>query len=73
MNDLASCGIRSVLMTSGTLSPLPSLAHELSLPFPIRLENPHVISPKQVSSLAFGPLLIPFATVEVNYFHFRQP
>eukprot|EP00873_Tetraselmis_striata_P036147 jgi/Tetstr1/456411/TSEL_043145.t1 len=61
MNDLASCGIRSVLLTSGTLSPLPSLAHELSLPFPIRLENPHVIDPKQVciSVVSKGPSGVP--------------
>jgi regulator of telomere elongation helicase 1 len=48
MSDLASLKVRSLLLTSGTLSPLDSFAHELKLPFPIRLENPHVISAKQV-------------------------
>ncbi len=36
------------LLCSGTLSPLDSFASEFQLPFPIRLENPHVISPHQV-------------------------
>lgn len=33
---------------SGTLSPMPSLVAELRIPFPILLENPHVIDPWQV-------------------------
>lgn len=37
-------GLRSVLLTSGTLSPLSSFADELGVPFPHRLENPHVIN-----------------------------
>jgi hypothetical protein len=41
--------IRSILLTSGTLSPLDSFAHELALPFPVRLENPHVIAREQAS------------------------
>lgn len=35
-------------MTSGTLSPLPSFEAELKIPFPLKLENPHVISADQV-------------------------
>jgi hypothetical protein len=33
---------------SGTLSPLDSFASEFMMKFPVRLENPHVISPHQV-------------------------
>jgi hypothetical protein len=40
--------VRCVLLTSGTLSPMDSFAHELQLKFPVVLENPHVISPEQV-------------------------
>jgi regulator of telomere elongation helicase 1 len=40
--------VRNVLLTSGTLSPMDSFAYELQLPFQIKLENPHVISPDQV-------------------------
>lgn len=40
--------IRSILLTSGTLSPLSSFANELRTDFPVRLENPHVIDSSQV-------------------------
>lgn len=40
--------VRSILLTSGTLSPLSSFAAELGVGFPHRLENPHVISPSQI-------------------------
>lgn len=39
--------IRSILLTSGTLSPMSSFALELRTDFPIRLENPHVIDNKK--------------------------
>lgn len=48
MAALAALLVRSVLLTSGTLAPLEPFAHELGLPFPVRLENPHVIDPSQV-------------------------
>lgn len=48
MRQLAAMHVRSVLLTSGTLSPLDSFAQELQLPFKISLENPHVIDPSQV-------------------------
>ena len=38
----------TVIMTSGTLSPMNSFAEELDQSFPIRLENGHVASPNQV-------------------------
>ncbi len=43
MRWLKQMGTRCLLLTSGTLSPLDSIAAELRLPFPVRLENPHVI------------------------------
>lgn len=48
MRDLIKQGVRSVILTSGTLSPLTSFAAEMQLPFPITLENPHVISKNQL-------------------------
>lgn len=48
MRNLQAMGVRSILLTSGTLSPLGGFAQELQLPFPVQLENPHVIEPKQV-------------------------
>ncbi|XP_059458900.1 regulator of telomere elongation helicase 1 homolog [Corylus avellana] len=41
-------GVGSVILTSGTLSPMASFAQELKLEFPVRLENPHVINPSQI-------------------------
>lgn len=57
MAELKSLGVRSIVLTSGTLSPLSSYAAELRLPFPHRLENPHVIEHDQllVSTLTRGP------------------
>ena len=43
--------VRCMLLTSGTLSPLDTFAAELQLPFPITLENPHVIDASQVQPL----------------------
>ena len=43
--------IQTVILTSGTLSPMDSFAAELALPFPIRLENDHVVHQSQVSCL----------------------
>lgn len=48
MASLRALPLRSVLLTSGTLSPLESFAHELQLGFRYTLENPHVIDPSQV-------------------------
>ena len=39
---------RSVLVTSGTLSPLEFFAQEMGIPFPIRMQNSHVIQQSQI-------------------------
>jgi regulator of telomere elongation helicase 1 len=39
--------VRSLILTSGTLSPMNSFAKELGVPFEVRLENAHVIGPQQ--------------------------
>ena len=48
MRELARLGVRSIVLASGTLSPMGSYAAELALPFPVRLENPHVVDADQV-------------------------
>ncbi|CAH2068017.1 unnamed protein product, partial [Thlaspi arvense] len=48
MQDIAKKGVGTIILTSGTLSPMDSLAQELKLDFPVRLENPHVISSNQL-------------------------
>uniref|UniRef100_A0A0D3D237 Regulator of telomere elongation helicase 1 homolog n=1 Tax=Brassica oleracea var. oleracea TaxID=109376 RepID=A0A0D3D237_BRAOL len=58
MQDIAKKGVGSIILTSGTLSPMDSLAQELELEFPVRLENPHVISSNQLWAgvVSTGPL-----------------
>lgn len=48
MQELKKLGVRSIIMCSGTLSPLDSFREDMKLPFPIQLENPHVIDKSQV-------------------------
>lgn len=48
MKAMKILNMRCLLLTSGTLSPLDSFATELGLSFPVRLENPHVITQRQV-------------------------
>merc|ERR1719483_129972 len=48
MRDLQAHGVKVIILTSGTLSPLESFTMEMQIPFPVQLENPHVIEPDQV-------------------------
>ena len=49
--------VRNLILTSGTLSPLDSLAADLQIDFDQKLENDHVITPSQlmISVLSKGP------------------
>jgi hypothetical protein len=57
MKQLLENNLHCVILTSGTLSPLPSLMSELGIPIPVTLENPHVIGSGQVfvSVISTGP------------------
>jgi regulator of telomere elongation helicase 1 len=57
MKELKRLGVRSIILTSGTLSPLDSFQQDMKLPFQIRLENPHVITDSQlwVGAISAGP------------------
>ncbi|OQV21781.1 Regulator of telomere elongation helicase 1-like protein [Hypsibius exemplaris] len=48
MKTIASSGIHSMLITSGTLAPMEPLLKELMIPFTIQLSNPHIIKSSQV-------------------------
>ncbi|XP_061113879.1 regulator of telomere elongation helicase 1 isoform X2 [Conger conger] len=48
MQELVRQGVRSIILTSGTLSPLSSFTSEMQIPFPVCLENPHVIQRDQI-------------------------
>ena len=57
MGRLARLGARSIILTSGTLSPLQATAEEIGLDFPVRLENQHIVTASQVwcGVLGSGP------------------
>jgi regulator of telomere elongation helicase 1 len=46
--SICAYGPRTVILTSGTLSPIDSFAKELGQKFPIRLEGGHVADPSQI-------------------------
>nr|XP_035941089.1 regulator of telomere elongation helicase 1 isoform X6 [Halichoerus grypus] len=48
MQELVRQGVRTVILTSGTLAPVSSFALEMQIPFPVCLENPHVIDKQQI-------------------------
>lgn len=57
MQSIVSRGVRSILLTSGTLSPLEGTERELGIHFATKLENRHVITNDQVwvSTVSRGP------------------
>nr|XP_046251810.1 regulator of telomere elongation helicase 1 [Scatophagus argus] len=57
MQDLVNQGVRCIILTSGTLSPLSSFTSEMRIEFPVSLENSHVIERDQiyVSIIDRGP------------------
>ncbi|KAM6248742.1 regulator of telomere elongation helicase 1 isoform 2-T2 [Porphyrio hochstetteri] len=48
MHELVRQGVRTIILTSGTLSPISSFTMEMQIPFPVCLENPHVIDKHQL-------------------------
>nr|XP_031543813.1 regulator of telomere elongation helicase 1 [Vicugna pacos] len=48
VRELVRQGVRSLILTSGTLAPVSSFALEMQIPFPVCLENPHVIDKHQI-------------------------
>uniref|UniRef100_A0A8C5HBJ2 Regulator of telomere elongation helicase 1 n=1 Tax=Gouania willdenowi TaxID=441366 RepID=A0A8C5HBJ2_GOUWI len=57
MQDLINQGVRCIILTSGTLSPLSSFTSEMRIKFEVLLENSHVIERDQifVSIIDRGP------------------
>nr|XP_060141777.1 regulator of telomere elongation helicase 1 isoform X10 [Globicephala melas] len=48
MRELVHQGVRTLILTSGTLAPVSSFTQEMQIPFPVCLENPHVIDKHQI-------------------------
>lgn len=49
IKSLLSMGVYNLIITSGTLAPLESFESEMATPFPVKLQNSHVISKNQLS------------------------
>lgn len=56
LEELKKVGVGSILLTSGTLSPLGAFQVDMKVPFGVQLENPHVIDSNQfwVGAVATG-------------------
>jgi len=54
MEELMLKGIRSFLLTSGTMSPMESFKEDMKIKFPVCIQNPHVIQDKQIWIGSFG-------------------
>uniref|UniRef100_A0A5F8H1E7 Regulator of telomere elongation helicase 1 n=1 Tax=Monodelphis domestica TaxID=13616 RepID=A0A5F8H1E7_MONDO len=48
MHELIQQGVRTIILTSGTLAPISSFSMEMQIPFHVCLENPHVIDQHQI-------------------------
>ncbi|OQR70901.1 regulator of telomere elongation helicase 1-like [Tropilaelaps mercedesae] len=57
MNSIMMAGVHSLILTSGTLSPMGTLATELGVPFQVQLSNDHIISHDKVAVMCIpqGP------------------
>ncbi|XP_042348156.1 regulator of telomere elongation helicase 1 isoform X2 [Plectropomus leopardus] len=64
MQDLVNQGVRCIILTSGTLSPLTSFTSEMRIKFPVSLENSHVIERDQifVAIIEQGPDGVPLSS-----------
>lgn len=48
MRALLDQGVHSIILTSGTLSPLAATISEIGIPVGVQLSNKHIIKPDQV-------------------------
>lgn len=49
MRDLLERNVHSIILTSGTLSPLAATITEIGIPINVQLQNSHVIKDNQAS------------------------
>lgn len=54
MQHLMRQGIRSLIMTSGTLAPLKPVLSEMDIEAPFQLTNPHIVQKSQVFAKIMG-------------------
>lgn len=51
MRDLLERNVHSIILTSGTLSPLAATITEIGIPINVQLQNSHVIKDNQASDV----------------------
>ncbi|XP_050665196.1 regulator of telomere elongation helicase 1 homolog [Leptidea sinapis] len=54
MKQLVDQNVRTIILTSGTLSPLKPLKSELGIPIGVQLENPHIVKSTQICVKIIG-------------------
>lgn len=57
MRDLLNRNVHSIILTSGTLSPLAATISEIGIPVNVQLQNSHVIKNNQVSYILIFNIL----------------
>jgi len=73
LQQLEQLGVHSLIVTSGTLSPMDGTIESFGVPFPVVLENKHVIDPsKQLwgGVISNGPDGV---SMEASFKHCREP
>lgn len=60
MRDLLDRNVHSIILTSGTLSPLAATITEIGIPIQVQLQNCHVIKDNQVSFINSYIIIINF-------------
>lgn len=73
MEEFVRQGVYSVILTSGTLSPLSSFSSELKVPFPITLQNPHVIEPCQITVQVIFKFSFFLKFIQIVDYYFNFP
>ena len=66
-------GVRSVILTSGTLSPIGTFASELGVQFDVRAEAMHIIDRSQVIDLFFMSAEKSYAFLDLGVGHRTRP
>lgn len=71
-SDLNGC-VKTIVLTSGTLSPMGSFSSELGVKFSIQLEANHVINKSQVSPFIHATVFVVVLTMEITIKRKKTP
>lgn len=69
MRDLLDRNVHSIILTSGTLSPLAATITEIGIPINVQLQNSHVIKDNQASDIIkFNHKLFYFLLLQLVFY-----